>query len=232
MVISFSYLMIEAVRMKRIINHELLIKGKIKMKKILVISSMVIMCCIMAAGCSFLAPKLHVEEKGYYPASEKNNTISFKDYDNAYKLCTDIVKEFYSYSLTKAPLTGNNYNMADNLVKYKEKCFEKYTYSNPVNELVITNAVDDIKWSDSYVYISFATIVEFEECDEKSSFSDNNQFLVVNNNSKLKVVDWVTKGMGGVGSIDSILRKDESELHDISIWQDNNWAAEMIKHIQ
>ena len=38
--------------------------------------------------------------------------------------------------------------------------------------------------------------------------------------------------MGGVGSIDSILRKDESELHDISIWQDNNWAAEMIKHIQ
>ena len=35
-----------------------------------------------------------------------------------------------------------------------------------------------------------------------------------------------------VGSIDSILRKDESELHDISIWQDNNWAAEMIKHIQ
>ena len=75
---------------------------------------MVIMCCIMAAGCSFLAPTLHVEEKEYYPASEKNNTISFKDYDNAYKLCTDIVKEFYSYSLTKAPLTGNNYNMADN----------------------------------------------------------------------------------------------------------------------
>ena len=190
---------------------------------------MVFLCCVTTVGCSYSNPRQQIEEDVYYSASETNNKISYKDYENVYKLCNDIVDTFYSYSMTKASLDSNNYSISDKLAQYKEKCFKKYAYRVPVTELVITNAVDDIEWFDDYVYISFATIVEYKEDNMESSFSDNNQFLVVNDGAKLKVVDWITKGMGGVGSIDSTLRKDEKTLDNINKWEDDYWAAQMLK---
>ena len=58
------------------------------MKKILIVSFMVFLCCVTTVGCSYSNPRQQIEEDVYYSASETNNKISYKDYEAA-KFCSE-----------------------------------------------------------------------------------------------------------------------------------------------
>ena len=162
-----------------------------------------------------------------YSAQKQNTEVDVFDFEAAYSICKDLLKNYYEAALCGRQLDTTPFITNKNLNQYiKLKCKDGKTIVTE-ETLTISYGLDDIKWNfdDEYGYLK----VVAEVGQDGGSFSESNQFLVCNHQGNLVIVDWYSEGVGTPGSLDESIRKDIKNINNPKIWDNQKFADEILK---
>ncbi|MFE4711595.1 hypothetical protein ACFRAM_12035 [Paenibacillus sp. NPDC056722] len=165
--------------------------------------------------------------------AEDESDPSVWGFETAYKMCTEVLSEYYKAIWNGMDIDLDTYIDNENLKQYMHtKITSQYELflKNKLTDNLVTgidisvNQVEQVGGDKRFFYLKLDARVE----KDVGSYAEATEFLVQVLNGRLVIVDWYTNRKD---SYDAIVRGENQTINNPDIWNNSEWVNKLADRI-
>lgn len=162
-----------------------------------------------------------------YTIVNEDHAVNEFDFENIYSMCKVFLEDYYEAAMCGKDLNLENRMTNKEFQQYINLKLEYGRQISPKDSVDIAYGLNSVEWNMEQGYVLLDLVTEIS--GENSSFSEDHQFIIRDQNGKLSIADWYTKGLGTPGSLDDAVRGNLKKLYDPKFWEDDESVDQLLR---